>query len=82
MSTFTFEKYPFLKELGLTESNFGCWDGEKWTGNGKVFKSINPSTNEVIAEVKGASVEDYEVATQNMIKGKEEWMKVTILFYS
>lgn len=36
-TTFTFEKYPFLKELGLTETNFGCWDGEKWTGNGKVF---------------------------------------------
>lgn len=61
--TFTFDKYPFLKELGLSQSNFGCFDGEKWTGNGKVFHSVNPTTNEVIAEVKGATPEEYEVAT-------------------
>lgn len=73
---FAFDKYPFLKELGLQQSNFGCFDGKKWTGNGKTFLSVNPTTNEVIAEVKGASVEDYEHATQNMIKAKAEWMKL------
>lgn len=74
--SFTFDKYPFLKELGLSESNHGCWDGEKWTGDGKVFHSINPSTNEIIAEVKGASAENYETATKNMLAAKSEWMKV------
>jgi hypothetical protein len=47
-TAFTFDKYPFLKELGLSQSNSGCWDGENWTGSGKTFHSINPSTNEVL----------------------------------
>lgn len=74
---YSFDKYPFLKELGLEKVNNGCWNGESWTGNGKVFHSVNPSnTSEIVAEVRGASVEDYEVATKNMVNARDEWMKV------
>lgn len=27
-----FDKYPFLKELGLKEDNLGCYYGGKWSG--------------------------------------------------
>lgn len=42
------QKYSFLTELGLTESNYGVYDGA-WKGSGKVhsnwlyyFQSIRP----------------------------------------
>jgi len=31
---FTFDKYPFLKELGLEVENLGCYYGGKWVGGG------------------------------------------------
>lgn len=50
MSNLTFNKYPFLKELGLSEHNHGVYYGGKWTGNDKdVAVSYNPSTGEAIA---------------------------------
>jgi len=30
------DKYLFLKELGISELNFGVFDGNKWKSNGKV----------------------------------------------
>lgn len=46
-SELTFSQFPFLKELGLEEANFGCFDGKKWCGSGKVIDSVNPSTGKV-----------------------------------
>ena len=43
----SFEEYPFLKELGLTEENLGCYDGKIWRGAGKLLNSINPHNNKV-----------------------------------
>ncbi|EGR30325.1 hypothetical protein IMG5_134990 [Ichthyophthirius multifiliis] len=71
-----FNKYPFLKELGLEEKMGGCFDGEKWCGSGELFQSINPSTNEIVAEIKGASLQEYENSTQNMLKAKNLWMSL------
>ncbi|KAJ3112853.1 Aldehyde dehydrogenase 7 member B4 [Phlyctochytrium bullatum] len=39
-----------LKDLRLSEKNPGVFHGE-WCGSGPVVQSVNPSTNEVIAEV-------------------------------
>ena len=42
-----FVKYPFLKDLGLTEKNFGAHVNGKWVGTGAVKQAINPATKEV-----------------------------------
>eukprot|EP00693_Jakoba_libera_P002953 EC693108.1.p2 GENE.EC693108.1~~EC693108.1.p2 ORF type:complete len:124 (+),score=42.80 EC693108.1:21-392(+) len=68
----TFSKYPFLAELGLSEENLGCYDGE-WRGNGPVITSKNPSTGESIATVRGSSEEDYEKLVDNMMAAKNKW---------
>lgn len=40
-SDLTFDKYPFLKELGLKEMNEGVFDG-KWSfGQGEVAHSVS-----------------------------------------
>ncbi|CAG9765406.1 unnamed protein product [Ceutorhynchus assimilis] len=64
-------KYAFLKELGLSETNYGVYDGQ-WKGSGKVAQSVCPSNGEIIAEVQEGSVTDYE----SCIKSSETAWKV------
>ncbi|KAJ1977945.1 Alpha-aminoadipic semialdehyde dehydrogenase [Dimargaris xerosporica] len=48
-----------FKDLDLTsENNHGVFHGQ-WFGNGPTLESINPSTNEIIATVRSASLQDY-----------------------
>ena len=54
---------PMLKALGLSKNNSGTYLGNgEWskTTDAGVLQSINPSTNEVIAEVHASSASDYE----------------------
>jgi hypothetical protein len=46
-SELTCSQYPFLKELGIGEENFGCYDGKNWCGSGNVYYSVNPTTGKV-----------------------------------
>ena len=43
----TYNAYAFLKDLGIEEENFGCFDGKKWCGSGPILYSVNPSTGKV-----------------------------------
>jgi aldehyde dehydrogenase family 7 protein A1 len=73
MSTeLTFKDYPFLKELGLEEDNYGCYNGQ-WRGSGSALVSYNPSNGKPIARVKQATAEDYEATLQEMEKAKKVW---------
>lgn len=72
----SYSKYPFLKELGIEAENFGAYFNGKWQGNGEVLKSVNPSTEEVIATTRGASVEEYEEAIKSMVSARAEWAAV------
>ncbi len=47
-NNFTFNKFPFLKELGLDIENSGCYYAGKWGGKGGWYTVNNPTTNEVI----------------------------------
>ena len=69
-----YNRYPFLKELGLEEDNAGVYDGEFRNGSGPVITSYNPATNEPIATVKGASVQDYDQVVSRMNQVHEQWM--------
>jgi len=59
VSAFSFSKYPFLTELGLSESNMGCYRRGEWVGRGEETISINPHNNEKVGKVKCASIADY-----------------------
>jgi aldehyde dehydrogenase family 7 member A1 len=75
MSSLTYSKYPFLKELGIEEVNHGVFDGKKWGGNGEVHTAVNPSTGEPIAKVVFGDANDYERCLQNMEAIKNKWQR-------
>lgn len=52
----TFDKYPFLAQLGLKAENFGASLGGSWVGDGEWSTSYNPNTGEAIAKVKLATI--------------------------
>ena len=58
---YTYDKYFFLKELGVEKENVGAYYNGKWQSSGtEILKSINPATEELISITKSASVQDYE----------------------
>ena len=69
----TFANNPFLKELGLSEANKGCYRRGEWVGSGQVAQSVNPSTNEVIATVHCASEAQYQECMFAMNEEKARW---------
>jgi hypothetical protein len=48
-----------LKELGLAETNFGCYRNGEWVGHGDEVVSVNPHNNKAIAKIKLANAQDY-----------------------
>ena len=46
-----FAKYAFLKDLGLSENNLGCYREGEWVGRGQIVTSLNPHNNEKVATV-------------------------------
>jgi len=71
----TASKYPFLKELGLSEHNHGVFDGKKWCGGGEVWTSINPSNNQPIATIQHGNAADYERCLENMSAVQLQWQR-------
>lgn len=71
----TFNQYPFLRELGLSEDNSGCYRNGEWVGSGQVVTAISPADNKPIARVRLASLQDYEDCMLAMQSEKERWMK-------
>eukprot|EP01133_Synstelium_polycarpum_P017755 gene17755-21178_t len=72
MTDITFNEYPFLKELGLTEENQGVFNG-KWGGKGDLIKCYNPTNGKVIAQVRGGTPEEYEETIKAMQAAKDTW---------
>lgn len=74
----TFNNYPFLKTVGLAETNEGAFYDGKWqtTNSTATLKSVNPSNGELIATTKCASLEDYEKAVKAMKVAHKEWASV------
>ena len=71
----TFNEFPFLKELGLQETNFGCYRNGEWSGNGGEVTSMNPHNNKPIAMIKLASAEEYEDCIRAMESERVRWAK-------
>lgn len=68
-----FSKYPFLRELGLSEVNHGCYRMGEWVGNGNEVTSLNPHNNEKVAKTKCASVANYQECITAMAGEKARW---------
>ena len=71
-SNLTYNNFPFLKDLGLKPNNSGVFNG-KWLGSGETFTSLNPATNEPIATVQGATVQEYEETIKAMDLAKSKF---------
>lgn len=71
---FTFNKYDFLRKLGLQEKNPGNFNGKSWTGTAPGTVTINPSTNEEIAYTTYSTDKEYEATIQNMLEIRDKWM--------
>lgn len=67
--------FPFLKELGLKEENYGVYDGE-WFGNGELYTSVNPADNKPIATVRAGTVADYQKVVKAMDAAKPKWADI------
>ncbi len=65
-----------LNALGLSKSNSGTYLGQgEWskTHDAGVIQSINPATNEVIAEVHASSKADYDLIMKRATAAFEVW---------
>jgi aldehyde dehydrogenase family 7 protein A1 len=71
-------KFRFLAKLGLANSNAGVFDGKAWGGAGKVFTSMNPTTNRAILQISSPDMSDYERCVANMNAAQDEWSMMPI----
>ena len=68
-----------LARLDLKPVNPGAWSGEHgWSNDsrGPLIDSVNPATNEVIAQVRCATAGDYEQLMQSAVQVAKEWRMV------
>ncbi|KAK6264290.1 hypothetical protein SCA6_019724 [Theobroma cacao] len=73
---FARKQYEFLSEIGLSTSNLGCFVNGTWKGSGPVVSTVNPANNQIIAEVREASIQDYEDGMRACNEAAKIWMQV------
>ncbi|HSD74871.1 MAG TPA: aldehyde dehydrogenase family protein [Steroidobacteraceae bacterium] len=68
-----------LASLNLKPVNPGAWSGEHgWSNDsrGALINSVNPASNEVIAQVRCATAADYEQLMQSALRVAKDWRVV------
>jgi aldehyde dehydrogenase (NAD+) len=68
-----------LRSLELADHNPGTWSGSHgWTRqqSGPLIESINPSTGQCLARVRGATAEDYEHVLASAVEAARQWRRV------
>ncbi len=65
----------FLENLGISPINPGVFCGQ-WRGNGPVRERVSPIDGQVIARVREAAAEDYEVAVTRAQEAFLKWRSV------
>jgi aldehyde dehydrogenase (NAD+) len=68
-----------LKALELGDLNPGAWSGlHGWSGleTGPLMDSINPSTGQRLAQVRGATAGDYEHVLSSAVLAAQQWRQV------
>jgi aldehyde dehydrogenase (NAD+) len=64
-----------LKSLGLNETNLGAFAGE-WLGSGKILESVSPVDGKVLATVRTATPDEYEVVVKRALEAFKKWQNV------
>ena len=73
------EVKALLGRLGLEAVNAGAWSGSKgWSSKtqGQTIDVRNPANGELLAQVRGASAEDYEQVMKSAVETAVQWGKV------
>ena len=68
-----------LKRLGIDSINAGAWSGTLgWSKDvaGALITSTNPATGETLAQVRGATVTDYEAVMRSSVEAANAWRAV------
>src|SRR3974390_1213097 len=68
-----------LQILGLRDINPGTWSGSHgWSrhSHGPLIASVNPATGKRLAQVRGASLEDYEQVMSSAVAAAAAWRQV------
>ena len=68
-----------LRALELSDINPGTWSGsQSWSkqANGAIIDSINPATGKRLAQVRGATPEDYEDVMASAVAAAAAWRLV------
>ncbi|MGH8162592.1 MAG: L-piperidine-6-carboxylate dehydrogenase [Gammaproteobacteria bacterium] len=66
-----------LKALDLETTNPGVWSPTLgWGGKGETFASINPAAGKPIAEIRGASAEEYDQVMRDAEEAFRAWREV------
>jgi len=68
-----------FQDLGLKEINPGAWSGSHGWSSSKsaaLIDSINPSSGERLAQVRGATPEDYEQIMTAAVQAAQQWRQV------
>jgi aldehyde dehydrogenase (NAD+) len=68
-----------LQALGLRDLNAGAWSGTHgWSAqaSGPLIESINPATGQRLAQVRGATQEDYEHVLAAAVAAAAAWRRV------
>src|SRR6202042_2661420 len=68
-----------LESLGLRDINAGVWSGSHgWSTDtsGPLIESINPATGQRLAQVRGATLADYEQVMNSAVTAAAAWRSV------
>src|SRR3954465_12834021 len=68
-----------LKRLGIDSINAGAWSGTLgWSKDvaGALITSVNPANGETLAQVRGATVTDYEAVMRSSVEAAAAWRAV------
>ncbi len=68
------EKQKILEKLGIKEINSGICTGTEWlNAKGQITESVSPVDGKVIAKIKNASVEEYELVMSGAQRAFKIW---------
>ena len=68
-----------LRALELDEINAGSWSGSHgWSSleSGPLIETLNPTTGQVLARVRGATADDYERVLRAAVEAAKQWRLV------
>ena len=74
MDSLNFTNLPFLADIGLSETNKGCFRAGEWVSGEATHTSVNPHDNSKTAVVELATLAQYDETVEAMLAEKEKWM--------